>query len=410
MLERASTGPAQFGLVEIERVEHADGILIRCNRVGFGTDLGGDRGETQDGSGVLKGRFRSSVGIPGEVSFQLVVKLQGLFQQVVAQRLEVGPVLDIEVPAHRAMEVFNRPESELEMAFGSIASGLGLAVSEFELRVGVLELRVGLSLQRSTVKRPIIPPAMATARPVALARFRRAQCSALPGKGSSQADTGSSASQCSMSSARAAHSIIAILGVELHRLAADGRQSRWCAEVELVQRPIVTALHLLEHFLLLPFERLSTGQQAVEDRAQAIDVACGPDRVKVAAGLLGAHTASVPSTVPMTVPSEPGRDSGESAGFTRALAVVPADDLHQAPVENERLSVRTQHDVARREVTVHQTATVRIRDGVANVEYPAKQFMQFQRSFTGTAMEFLVFCVEPRISSLKLEPWISRMA
>ena len=60
--------------------------------------------------------------------------------------------------------------------------------------------------------------------------------------------------------------------------------------VELPRRRELAPLHLAEHLAdVVALERRPAGQQAVERRAQAVDVRPRPQAVEVAAGLLGAH-------------------------------------------------------------------------------------------------------------------------
>src|SRR5205823_8377135 len=56
----------------------------------------------------------------------------------------------------------------------------------------------------------------------------------------------------------------------------------------------------------------------------------------------------------------------------------PAPRLGQAPVDDERLAVGPEHDVARLEVAVQYPAAVGVGDGVAHVHETAQELSQRQ--------------------------------
>ena len=145
----------------------------------------------------------SIIGIRGEVAFQFSVKLQGLLEQLVPQGLQVRAVLDVGVLAHRPVELFNGPQREVEVVFGAIAGGLDLLVGQLEVQVGLHELVVRVGLHGQHGEQPHHARERCRGCSGGERRLRRAHRRAWPLKGSCQAETGSSASQCSMSSAKA---------------------------------------------------------------------------------------------------------------------------------------------------------------------------------------------------------------
>ena len=178
-------------------------ILVGRDGVGLGTDLGGDRREAHDGLGVLDRRLGSTIGVRGKAAFELGVKLQRLLEKLVPQGLQVRAVFDVGVLAHRPMELFDGPQREVEVAFGAIAGGLDLLVGQLEVQVGLHELGVGLGLHGQHGEKPHHARECCRGYSGGGCPIRRAHRRASTRRGSCQAETGSSASQCSMSSARA---------------------------------------------------------------------------------------------------------------------------------------------------------------------------------------------------------------
>ena len=192
------------------------------------------------------------------------------------------------------------------------------------------------------------------------------------------------------------HAFVTISGFERHCAFANGGQRRRHAAVELTRRRIIAALHLLEYFLRLSLECLAAREQAVQDRAQAVHVARGADCLEVARGLLGTHVDNRAQHRPEERPVGIGqRQARERVPRSAARGILTPDDFDQPPVENERLPVQTQHDVAGLQVAVDESPAVCVRHGIAHVENPPQQFMQLERALSGIAIRPAGHFVEP---------------
>ncbi len=134
-----------------------------------------------------------------------------------------------------------------------------------------------------------------------------------------------------------------------------------------------------------PLDRGAAGQQPVERRAQAVDVAGRAQLVDAALGLLGAHVrrrADGRAHASRLVPGPRGRPQGRLPRARLGL-LPPTDRLGQPPVHDQGLTVGPEHDVARLEVAVQHAARMRIRHGVAHVHEAAEQPAQGQRTLGG---------------------------
>ncbi len=116
-------------------------------------------------------------------------------------------------------------------------------------------------------------------------------------------------------------------------------------------------------------------QQAIEGRAQAVDVAGRADPVQVARGLLGAHVLRRPQR--RAGAGQRGRIAADRDRRDRCPSPHPAraidDRLGEPPVDHERLAEPAEHDVVGLEVAVHDAAAVRVGDRVAGVDQAAQQ-------------------------------------
>ena len=90
----------------------------------------------------------------------------------------------------------------------------------------------------------------------------------------------------------------------------------------------------------------------------------------------------MPSAVPVFVRVESEADTGHDGPASRVVrGVRPIDRLGQAPIDDQRLTVRAQHDVGRLQVAVHHPTAVRIVHRVADVEEMPQQLPERQDPF-----------------------------
>ncbi len=110
---------------------------------------------------------------------------------------------------------------------------------------------------------------------------------------------------------------VAVLGPQRHRLEADRLQRRVDRRVELARRREVSlADGPQDRAQVVPLERRLAGQQAIERRAQAVDVRPRAEPVEVAGGLLGAH---VGRSAHRRAGQRLGRAAGRATGIERPL-------------------------------------------------------------------------------------------
>ena len=264
----------------------------------------------------------------------------------------------------------------------------------------------------STAAVPASATSTAAASEVTAVRFRRAHRRARRDNGSRQAVTGSSAIHRSTSSASARHVAYRSSGFERHRLEADRLQRRVDRRVKRSGRHEVAPLHLAEHLAdIITLERRPAGEQAVERRAQAVDVRPRAQPVQFAARLLRAHVgrrAQRAARKRLGRPARRGRDERPLAALLARLD--PAQRLGQAPVHHQRLAVLADDDVARLDVPVQDAAAVGVVDGVADVGEPSRSSL---RSASERPAGSLVRVASPwnrSIASLRLSPLMNRIA
>ena len=100
----------------------------------------------------------------------------------------------------------------------------------------------------------------------------------------------------------------------------------------------------------------------------------GPSSSSRPAACSGDMYAGVPSAWPNTVADDSPPDRGCSVASPRARSPrIPADRFGQAPVDDQRLAVLAEHDVARLQVAVQDAAAVGVGDRVADVDEPPEQ-------------------------------------
>ena len=196
-----------------------------------------------------------------------------------------------------------------------------------------------------------------------------------------------------------------------HGLQADRLQRRVDARVELRGRrksPRCTARITSP---IVALERRPAGQQAVERRAQAIDVRPRAQPIEFAPRPApGSCRPACPAHCPGSVSDEPLAEEGTSVRSPPDARLDSARRLGQAPVDHQCLAVFADDDVARLDVAVQHAAAVRIVDGVADVDEPPQQLAQLQRPAAG-----IVLCSDSSawnrsIASLRLSPLMNRIA
>ena len=173
---------------------------------------------------------------------------------------------------------------------------------------------------------------------------------------------------------------VAVVGLEGHRLAADRVErggERW---VDPAGREVFAALGLAEDRAEVDLieERRLGGEQAIERGPQAVDVAGNAKEIEASGGLLGAH-------VLRRADGRAGQGLGRAAGGRRAErgfvvrvrgGVGPVERLGQAPINDQRFAIFTDHDVAWLQVAMEHAAAVGILDGVADVEEPPEELLE----------------------------------
>jgi hypothetical protein len=144
-------------------------------------------------------------------------------------------------------------------------------------------------------------------------------------------------------------------------------------------------MHLAENLdSLLILDRSAIAQERIERGAEAVNVASSADEVEPASGLLGAHVrgrADRPSRDRLgDATARLGTQSSFGLGACwRDVLGVP-DDLRQSPIDDKRLAILAEHDVARLEVAMQHAAAVCVGDRVAHVDEAAQQAAKFQRA------------------------------
>ena len=119
----------------------------------------------------------------------------------------------------------------------------------------------------------------------------------------------------------------------------------------------------------------------------------------------------VPSAEPVCVSADPPAEEGRSVASEASLRAPSAGRrLGQAPVDDQRLAVLAEHDVARLQVAVQHAPAVGIGDRVADVDEPPEEL----RARPGSARRGRGRGLSARwnrsMASLRLSPRMNRMA
>ena len=182
---------------------------------------------------------------------------------------------------------------------------------------------------------------------------------------------------------------VAILGLQGHRLRADGFEGLVDRRVEPPWRGELTPLDLAEDFAdVVAFVRRLAGQEAEEGRAERVHVAPGAQPVEIAAGLLGAHVGRrAQGAAGQRLGAAAGRGGHERPLAGARARLGPTQRFGQPPVHHQRLAVLADDHVARLDVAVQHAARVRVVDGVADVGEPPQQLAQLQRAAARVVLE-----------------------
>ena len=113
--------------------------------------------------------------------------------------------------------------------------------------------------------------------------------------------------------------------------------------------------------------------------------------------------------MPGSVSALPLAEEGISVRSS-ARRVGPAGGLGQAPVDDQRLAILADDDVARLDVAVEHAPGVGVLDRVADVDEPAEQLAQLQRAAAGVAPSSAASAWKPSMASLSESPLMNRMA
>ena len=200
---------------------------------------------------------------------------------------------------------------------------------------------------------------------------------------------------------------VSVVGVGGHRLQADGLQLGRGPRVDGPGRGDVGLPDAPEDLGGGPLDRGTAGQDRVEGGPQAVDVAGGGEQFEPAVGLLGAHVGGGPDDRAGlgVAGAAPGGGAERLLGrHPRRPALLAADRLGQAPVDDQGLAEGAEHDVARLEVPVEDAPAVRVGDGVADVDEPLEQPAEVQGPLPGVATGVPFGPVEPGDRHLEAFP------
>ena len=209
---------------------------------------------------------------------------------------------------------------------------------------------------------------------------------------------------------------VAVLGPQRHRLQADRLQRRGDPAADLARaagtrpaRPRCSSSRRRRA------RRTAAGRSA---GSRASPPGCTrrwpAPALEPAGGLLRAHVRRrAQRRARCVVGSTPRARRGRSVRLRRSRPrplQAPADGLGQAPVDHQRLAVGAEHDVARLQVAVQHAPAVGIGDRVADVEEPAAAAPQRQASARRGRVPAPPSAWKRPMASLRLSPWMNRMA
>ena len=143
---------------------------------------------------------------------------------------------------------------------------------------------------------------------------------------------------------------------------------------------------------------------------EAVDVAARPQAVEVAsAPARGSCRPASPMPIRAVSPALPLAERDEGPFVVSRPGSVLADGLGQPPIDDQRLAVLAEHDVARLEVAVQDPAAVGIGDRIADVGEPAQQVAEVERA-ARRAQARAVTTMEALDGVLEASPRMNRIA
>ena len=183
---------------------------------------------------------------------------------------------------------------------------------------------------------------------------------------------------------------VAICFLQRHGLETDSFQGLIQRGIDLSWPDELAMLNLAEQLSDIVTNKWRfAGQQAIERRAQAVDIGPRPQMVQPSLGLLGAHVSRRPHCRARQGLGRTARRGGPERPFGQSRSRL-AHGLGKPPVHDQCLAVLAKDDIARFDVAVEDAATVCVLDGVADVDEPPQQLVQLEQVPAGVGLERLV--------------------
>ncbi len=381
---QGGTITVRAGLVADEPLEDLDRVRVGEGGVGGAADLlGGERqvaarlGEPGQGLGAC-------VIVRAEVDLQLTEELERFLEQHLPQRLELGSALQLGIGLDGVAESLHRLDGQDLAALGPPSVAVELDVLGGELGILAVELAVLPGEDRRETRED----GQAECQQRDCARDQRPvppHPSARPsGQRLVMGRDGLVGQPAPDIRRQVRRHRVPLRRTSRHRLETDGLERTRETGLDLSRREDLSSADLIEHLddPLAPVGWLAR-QDRVEDRPQAEDVARRADLSGPALALFGAHESRR---------ADDAHRRGVRAVVARAragrqhLLIRPSgglggvEGLGQPPVDDQRLAVAAEHDVARLQVAVEDPAAVRVADRLADRHEAAEQLAQGERA------------------------------